>query len=173
MRHIVAHKLREKAAGRDGDAIVVVDPHADLVSDLLEQVPESLASEVRLIDLADERGAVGINLLDTRIFADPRPDRRLGRPRRPRAVGAVGSADAVDPGADGQDPARGQRASGDRGARAVHNPRHPAAAHTQRIPGRRAQESARPLPARMGGRATSAAGAPSTRPRRWPRSRPG
>ena len=70
MRHIVAHKLREKAAGRDGDAIVVVDPHADLVSDILEQVPESLASEVRLIDLEDERGAVGINLLDTRIFAD-------------------------------------------------------------------------------------------------------
>ena len=70
MRHIVAHKLQEKAAGRDGDAIVVVDPHADLVSDILEQVPESLASEVRLIDLADERGAVGINLLDTRIFAD-------------------------------------------------------------------------------------------------------
>ena len=70
MRHIVAHKLREKAPGRDGDAIVVVDPHADLVSDILEQVPESLASDVRLIDLADERGAVGINLLDTRIFAD-------------------------------------------------------------------------------------------------------
>ncbi len=70
MRHIVAHKLREKAVGRDSDAIVVVDPHADLVSEILEQVPESLVSEVRLIDLADERGAVGINLLDTRIFSD-------------------------------------------------------------------------------------------------------
>ena len=31
MHHIVTHKLREKAEGRDGDAIVVVDPHADLV----------------------------------------------------------------------------------------------------------------------------------------------
>ncbi len=70
MRHIVAHKLTEKAAGRDGDAIVVVDPHADLVASLLEQIPESLAADVRLIDLADERGAPGINLLDTRIFAD-------------------------------------------------------------------------------------------------------
>ncbi len=70
MRHIVAHKLGEKEAGRDGDAIVVVDPHADLVAALLEQVPESLAGDVRLIDLADERGAPGINLLDTRIFAD-------------------------------------------------------------------------------------------------------
>ncbi|MCY4374873.1 MAG: type IV secretion system DNA-binding domain-containing protein, partial [Spirochaetaceae bacterium] len=70
MRHIVAHKLREQAAGRDKDALVVVDPHADLVSAILEEVPAALASDVRLIDLADERGAVGINLLDTRIFSD-------------------------------------------------------------------------------------------------------
>ena len=70
MHHIVSHKLREKAAGRDGDAIVVVDPHADLVAGLLEQVPESIMDRVRLIDLADDAGAPGINLLDTRIFAD-------------------------------------------------------------------------------------------------------
>ena len=70
MHHIVVHKLREKAAGRDGDAIVVVDPHADLVGGLLEHVPDSLIDSVRLIDLADERGAPGINLLDTRIFSD-------------------------------------------------------------------------------------------------------
>ena len=70
MHHVVAHKLREKAAGRDSDAIVVVDPHADLVDALLEHVPESLIPQVRLIDLADTRGAVGVNLLDTRIFTD-------------------------------------------------------------------------------------------------------
>ena len=70
MHHIVSHKLREKAAGRDGDAIVVVDPHADLVGALLEQVPESLVDKVKLIDLADESRAPGINLLDTRVFAD-------------------------------------------------------------------------------------------------------
>ena len=70
MRHIVAHKLREKAAGRDGDAIIVVDPHADLVAGILEDVPESLIDRVRLIDLADEHGFPGINLLDTRVFAD-------------------------------------------------------------------------------------------------------
>ena len=70
MHHIIRHKLKEKAAGRDGDAIVVVDPHADLVGGLLEHVPESLIDQVRLIDLADERGAPGINLLDTRIFSD-------------------------------------------------------------------------------------------------------
>ena len=59
MHHLVAHKLREKAAGRDNDAIVVIDPHTDLVAGLMEHVPESLADRVRLI-----------NLLDTRVFAD-------------------------------------------------------------------------------------------------------
>ena len=70
MHHVVAHKLQEKAAGRDGDAIVVVDPHADLVAGILEHVPESLVDRVRLIDLADETRSPGINLLDTRVFAD-------------------------------------------------------------------------------------------------------
>ncbi len=70
MHHIVTHKMREKAEGRDTDAIVVVDPHADLVNGLLEQVPDSLVNRVRLIDLANDRSAPGINLLDTRMFAD-------------------------------------------------------------------------------------------------------
>ena len=68
MHHLVAHKMREKAEGRDPDAVVVVDPHADLVGGLLEHVPEGLTDRVRLIDLADETGAIGINLLDARIF---------------------------------------------------------------------------------------------------------
>ena len=70
MHHVVTHKLREKAAGRDNDAIIVVDPHADLVAGILEQVPESLIDKVRLIDLGDRSRTPGINLLDTRIFAD-------------------------------------------------------------------------------------------------------
>ena len=70
MHHIVSHKLKQKAEGKDPDAIVVVDPHTDLVNGLLGQVPESLIDRVRLIDLADDAGAPGINLLDTRIFAD-------------------------------------------------------------------------------------------------------
>ena len=70
MHHVVVHKMREKAAGRDADAIVVIDPHADLVAGLLRHVPESLADRVTLIDLADPRGTPGINLLDTRIFSD-------------------------------------------------------------------------------------------------------
>ncbi len=70
MRHIVAHKLQRKSKGLDRDAIVVVDPHTDLVAALLEQVPAFLSGEVRLIDLADDKRAPGINLLDARIFAD-------------------------------------------------------------------------------------------------------
>ena len=70
MPHLVAHKMREKAAGRDPDAIVVIDPHTDLVAGLMEHVPESLMDRVRLIDLSDETRSPGINLLDTRVFAD-------------------------------------------------------------------------------------------------------
>ena len=70
MHHVVTHKMQEKAAGRDPDAIVVVDPHTDLVAGILEHVPDSLADRVRLIDLSDETRAPGINLLDTRIFSD-------------------------------------------------------------------------------------------------------
>ena len=32
MHHIVSHKLKQKAEGKDPDAIVVVEPHTDLVS---------------------------------------------------------------------------------------------------------------------------------------------
>ena len=70
MHHLVTHKMRENAEGRDNDAIVVVDPHTDLVAGLMEHVPESLIDGVRLIDLSDESRSPGINLLDTRIFAD-------------------------------------------------------------------------------------------------------
>ena len=70
MHHLITHKMREKAAGRDPDAIVVVDPHTDLVGGILEHVPESLIDRVRLIDLSDASRSPGINLLDTRVFAD-------------------------------------------------------------------------------------------------------
>ncbi len=70
MHHVALHKMHEKAAGRDDDAIVVIDPHTDLVGGLLEQIPGEIANRVRLIDLSDHTRAPGINLLDTRIFAD-------------------------------------------------------------------------------------------------------
>ena len=70
MQHVVAHKLREKARGQDGDAIVVVDPHSDLVRSLLNLVPKEIADQVYLIDLADDERVAGINLLDTHLFPD-------------------------------------------------------------------------------------------------------
>ena len=70
MHHVAVHKMREKAAGRDEDAIVVIDPHTDLVEGLMEHVPDEIADRVRLIDLSDESRSPGINLLDTRIFSD-------------------------------------------------------------------------------------------------------
>ena len=70
MHHLVTHKLREKAEGRDPDAIVVIDPHTDLVVGILEHVPEPLIDRVRLIDLSDETRSPGINLLDNHVFAD-------------------------------------------------------------------------------------------------------
>ena len=70
MQHLAVHKMAEKASDRDNDAIVVIDPHADLVEGLLEHVPHSIIDKARLIDLADEEHAPGINLLDTLVFGD-------------------------------------------------------------------------------------------------------
>ena len=70
MQHVGAYKLREKAEGRNQDAIVVIDPHSDLVHGLLGQVPESLIRQTALIDLGDTERVVGINLLDAHIFED-------------------------------------------------------------------------------------------------------
>ena len=107
MQHIVAHKMREKAAGRDEDAIVVIDPHADLVEGLLKQVPESIIDRVRLIDLANEQRTPGINLLDQGVLRQG-PHRRRGGTGVPRHLGPVGAEDAVHPGAHGQEPPRVQ-----------------------------------------------------------------
>ena len=70
MHHLIVHKMREKAAGRNDDAIVVVDPHDDLVKSLLKHVPEEIVEKVYLIDLNDDERSPGINLLDARIFPD-------------------------------------------------------------------------------------------------------
>ena len=48
----------------------MIDPHADLVESILQQVPESLVDQVRLVDLAGRGGYPGVNLLDTRVFTD-------------------------------------------------------------------------------------------------------
>ena len=170
MHHIVAHKMREKAAGRDGDAIVVVDPHADLVAGLLQHVPPEIADRVRLIDLADERGAPGVNLLDTRIFADRdrtadsvvRVAKGLWEQWGPRMQSILET--------DRQDPPRGQREQGRR--RAVHNPRRAAHPLGRRLPLGRAGEGLRPLPAPVVGQGLRGTGGARPAPTRWPRCRP-
>ena len=70
MQHVVAHKLKEKAQGQDDDAIIVVDPHSDLVRSLLNLVPKEIVDQVYLIDLSDDERVAGINLLDTHLFPD-------------------------------------------------------------------------------------------------------
>lgn len=70
MGHLVGQRMLAKAMGKNKDAIVVVDPHADLVASILKYVPRNMGPEVRLIDLADMERCCGINLLDTHVFLD-------------------------------------------------------------------------------------------------------
>ena len=70
VKHVVGHKLRMKAEGKDNDAIVVIDPHADLVRDLLQMVPASIVDKVRLIDFGRDDRVPGLNLVDPELFSD-------------------------------------------------------------------------------------------------------
>ncbi len=56
MCHIVEHKMQQKAQGKDDDAIVVIDPHSDLVHGLMDLCPPDIADQVRVIDLGTRRG---------------------------------------------------------------------------------------------------------------------
>ena len=145
MEHIVAHKMREKAAGRDSDAIVVIDPHADLVKALLKHVPEGIVDRVRLIDLGDDERAPGINLLEREGVHRPGPHRRLGGAGGPRGVGAVGTEDAVYPGAHGEEPPRVQPPPGHGGGGAADHPGRAEDAVRREVPQPGAQAGGRPL----------------------------
>ena len=70
MGHMARYVMQEKAAGRTKKALVVIDPHADLVDDILHWVPLEMVEKVRLIELGDPDRVPGINLLDTKIFQD-------------------------------------------------------------------------------------------------------
>ena len=63
MSHSVIYAMRQKALGENSAAIVVVDPHGDMISDLLARVPPEVAHHVRLIDLSDPDRVAGINVL--------------------------------------------------------------------------------------------------------------
>ena len=70
IKHIIHHKLQRKAAGKDNGAIVVIDPHADLVRDILTMVPPSIAHKIRLLDFGRSDRVPGINLVDPYLFTD-------------------------------------------------------------------------------------------------------
>ena len=65
--HIIAGKLRDKANGTDGDALVVIDPHRDLTRDILNLIPVEIADKVRLIDIGNRDRIPAINLLDPKL----------------------------------------------------------------------------------------------------------
>ena len=67
---ILAHKLHRKAQGQDDDAIIVIDPHGDLVQNVLALATTGTPGKVVLLDLAREDRAPGINPLDPLIFPD-------------------------------------------------------------------------------------------------------
>ncbi|MYC08006.1 MAG: ATP-binding protein [Chloroflexi bacterium] len=69
-QHIARSLLRDRATGTGDAALVVVDPHSDLVMDILNGLPVGAAADVRLVDLGDETRACGLNLLDTRTFPE-------------------------------------------------------------------------------------------------------
>ena len=70
LTHFAGERMVAKAEGLNEDALVVVDPHSDLINDILERVPAELVDRVVLLDLGNTERAIGINLLDTRVFPD-------------------------------------------------------------------------------------------------------
>ena len=70
IKHVIHHKLQRKAAGLDRGAVVVIDPHADLVRDIMQMVPPEIADKVRLLDFGREDRVPGINLVDPFLFTD-------------------------------------------------------------------------------------------------------
>lgn len=70
IKHVIGHKLERKAAGLDDSAVVVIDPHSDLVHDILTVVPPEIAHKVRLVDFGRDDRVPGLNLLDPGLFPD-------------------------------------------------------------------------------------------------------
>ena len=70
IKQVVYYKMLQKARGNDDGAIVLIDPHADLVRDILRVVPPSIAHKVRLLDLGRNDRVPAINLMDPYLFPD-------------------------------------------------------------------------------------------------------
>ena len=89
------HKLRLKAEGRDDTAIVVIDPHADLIEAILPLVPEEVIGMTMAHRPGKRRAPSGDQPPGRAHF---RTSRKSGR-RTPRnvsgAVGVLGAADGA------------------------------------------------------------------------------
>ena len=68
MGHIIKGVFVEKEAGRFNGSVVVVDPHSDLISDILQQMPDGVSQMVKLIQVRNQENVCGINLLDVHVF---------------------------------------------------------------------------------------------------------
>ena len=68
MALLVNGRLLQKAAGEETGAVVVVDPHSDLVTDILRQMPDELSDKVKVVRLRSSDNICGINLLDVEVF---------------------------------------------------------------------------------------------------------
>ena len=70
IKQVIYHKMLLKARGEDDTAIVVVDPHADLVRDIMRVVPPSIANQVMLLDLGRDDRIPAVNLIDPTLAPD-------------------------------------------------------------------------------------------------------
>ena len=68
---LLLNMIRQDIENRDG--VAVLDPHGDLIDQILGCIPEDRINDVVLVDLADEEFPVGFNLLE----AQSETERRL------------------------------------------------------------------------------------------------
>jgi Type IV secretory system Conjugative DNA transfer len=59
----------------NGDGVCVIDPHGDLVEDVLSYIPKERAKDVIIFDPADDERPMGLNMLDI-ISTDPEDRKR-------------------------------------------------------------------------------------------------
>lgn len=59
----------------NGDGVCVIDPHGDLVEDVLKYIPKERAKDVVIFDPADTERPMGLNMLDI-ISTDPEARKR-------------------------------------------------------------------------------------------------
>ena len=65
-QHVACWAMRQPGRG-----LVVVDPHRDMVEELLGHIPPDREQDVVLVDLADDDYVAGFNLLDVHQSGDP------------------------------------------------------------------------------------------------------